>query len=1029
MNKLIYLLVFLAFESRASDLDVLLARTSLALGDEYSKIATNLQENLKALLSENPSLLASTPESELPEAYVYLNNEYTNFKDLALSEYSLVFCESNCLSAIPEDGLELGGEHQFLRREAFTKYDVLSLGAANYGNVGRYATIYAVNSNFEDHLLSKLIKLVENQQRLDEEARKLFSLQNQLQSAYIDNSGELVGIDQQLLREENYTLDTQTQITGYQGCISSETAEDKFEKDELLKSMKQIDILQKNARDHFESIFDVSYQTPGGNALFSVNANEEWQEVDLNFNNSDRVMISATGSWNVRGAVIDFQPSHLYTGSEIVSKIGFFSGIKKAFTAIVSPITDIAFSLVGSLIKPEPRVLEQLSQSNKPAFDKIRSGLDAPPTGYSFSFSESQNAGVSDGSSNSVGVNLFEGMLSLGRSESVGSSSGTGVSTGGAYALKFTTTSEPSFAYGALIGSFCDVDPATNSECDIFLIGNATLEELPESGASSQKLWLRANESSNVSQNIGALQVSVKKQSTFKTYWDEYYDWFNDECDESGSNCGLGYIIENIAYIPNPYVVAKASLVKRFPNFPNEVLDLILQQVNYFIEMKIAARDVKTKELSRELHFTKIANCKDQLKNSQEKISTTKELVATYQRRIQSVETKKILLDTTRNYYDSELAAINNVREKNLERIRRYYALTVSSYNYLYLDNFKVENEPTPYYEGNYYRDQIDIMEDLILEITTINDLLNPNRGYLIHQLTQEELATLVNPDFRQRSLQVKLDYNDFFCQGFNIENQARVMIEKVGVLLDIDPAREHLFFKNPNRRSTQLQITHGLENRFYNFNGNEEEFWMPSQKRNVAGYSTRVLVDANSDYFELRDSRFFERYSFRKTSFATNWNIQMLDPSVRMYEDSDTNFENPLLKGAKLVFWFNSAETQGENPLNQCLIPPYEMNGLVNGSTRPEITWKFPVDDIDYDTIERFTVYRSSTAIHGFKPIGHIKKEDCSIVADDLECVFEDNTSASGTHFYQVKSSYEGRQKLGTFLDGIPSDVVEVTF
>src|SRR5690606_21529771 len=103
-------------------------------------------------------------------------------------------------------------------------------------------------------------------------------------------------------------------------------------------------------------------------------------------------------------------------------------------------------------------------------------------------------------------------------------------------------------------------------------------------------------------------------------------------------------------------------------------------------------------------------------------------------------------------------------------------------------------------------------------------------------------------------------------------------------------------------------------------------------------------------DYFELRDSRFFERYSFRKTSFATNWKLEMVDPSIRMYEDSDTNFENPLLKGAKLVFWFNSAETQGENPLNQCLIPPYEMAGVVNGSTRPEITWKFPVDDIDYD-------------------------------------------------------------------------------
>src|SRR5690606_15841914 len=123
---------------------------------------------------------------------------------------------------------------------------------------------------------------------------------------------------------------------------------------------------------------------------------------------------------------------------------------------------------------------------------------------------------------------------------------------------------------------------------------------------------------------------------------------------------------------------------------------------------------------------------------------------------------------------------------------------------------------------------------------------------------------------------------------------------------------------------------THGLENTFYDFLGNEVEYWMPSQSRDIQGYSTRILVDANSDYYELRDKRYFERLSFRKTSLASTWQVEMKDPAILMYEPSDVTYSNPLLKGVKLVFWYNSTETQGQTLINSCLASP--INVVANG-------------------------------------------------------------------------------------------------
>ena len=1023
INRLIFV-TGLAISSSAfsSDLDVLMARTALALGDEYAKLASNYQNSMTSYMKTNPTVDMEDLD-DAPEEYKNFKQKYSHFLNLAQDEYEIVLCNRNCPSPLPSTGLSMPNSYNYIRREAFTKFDQLARGVNTYGIVGKYADIYAVNSNFEEHLLGKLTKLVEIQQRLDKEARGLNNTLIQLQNSYVDlDTEQIVGVDQAILNSQNYSLDTQTQVASYQACVANETLEDNFERDEITKSVAQLSVLKKNLNGHFEKAFDYVYENPAGEKIFTVFANQYWQIADTTFAPLDHVLITATGLWNTKGSVLLFQPGHLYMDHVGPSRNkGFFADAWKSVSTGVNDFVNWTTNeLVGPLIAVNPRVLKALEQSNKPAFNRIVQGLETKPEGYLFSFSEGLSNGVSDGSGNSLG-------FFFGTSSSAGSSTGQSVGTGGTYSIKLTTTIRPEFPLGGLLGSFCDTPPALDPSCIVFFIGSGTMLEVPEN-LGTKKLWFAANDGGAINENKGSVQVKIQKQQIFKTYWDQYYAWYSSSCDEDGFNCGLGKILENIAYIPDPYTVAKASFIKQFPEFPDAVSNLILQQINYLIEMEIAHKEVKAKEHSRELHATKIASCKDQLAASQEKVNVTRELVETYQRREQNVKIKEILLDTSKGFYESELAAVNRIREKNLERIRRYYALTVNSYNYLYLDDFKVDGESQPYFEGDFYQTQIGLMEDLILEITAVNDLLNPNRGFIVYQLSDEELTGLRNPNYRLRNTQIKLDYNDVFCQGFNLENQARVMIEKVGILLDIDPTKEHLFFKNPNMRNTQVQLTHGLENRFFNFDGAQDEFWMPFQKRNVAGYSTRVLVDSNSDYFQLRDARFFERLSFRKTSFASTWQLVMTDPALKMYEAGDTTFSNPLLKGVKVIFWYNSAELQGDKPLNQCLVPPVNLSAAEGPTTGATLSWDFSKDDGDFAKVQRFSIYRSTNPEHGFKPIAHIDASACSNSTEEISCSYNDEIVSNGQYYYQIRSSYKSSEPLGVFLDGTPSEVASVT-
>ena len=659
--------------------------------------------------------------------------------------------------------------------------------------------------------------------------------------------------------------------------------------------------------------------------------------------------------------------------------------------------------------------------------------LDAGAEGYYFSFSDSygESAGMSDSFGINLGVSYF---VSAGASTGVGSSTGTsrGISQGGTFGLKLKTTVMPSASVGAIIGSFCDVNPNSNPACEKFVIGNTSFFKAPEN-TSGLTLWVTPNDKSgSFGSNTGSMQVNVRKSVKFANLVSQFDSWLLKECDENGYDCGLGAILENIAYIPNPFVAATSSFEKEFPDMPEGGKKILLEIINYLVELQVIARDIKAKELSMELNGAKAALCTDQKELALVKLDTTKKIISTYSRREQNAETKKMLLDVTKRYYEEELAQINQVREKNLQRIKRYYEFVINSYNYLYLDNFESHGEMSPYYEGNYFKGQIDLIKDLIFEITSINDLLSPNRGFVVYQLSKDELTKLQNADYREREVQLRLSANEFFCQGFSLSDQSRVMIEKVGVLLDIDPAREYLFFKNPHVRSTKVDLVHGSENRFFDFLGKEIEYWMPAQKRGVNGVSTRVLVDNDSDYLSLRDNRYFDRLSFRKTSIFSTWRVGLNDPKIRMYEDSDTTFSNPLLQGVKLVFWFNSTENQNEEPINQCLVSPNSITTTASNSG-VRVGFDFDTTDSDFEKLSQFNVYRSQSTGYGYELVGtrNIADTECSPQGDNLQCYFDDLdlTDYSGkTLYYMIRSAHKSSYSIDSFMPGITSDEASFT-
>src|SRR5690606_1909714 len=97
--KFLFFIIFLLFtaNSFSSELDVLIAKTSLALGEEYGKISTQYREKMQRISETRPEIVITNDVNLLDSSgYAEALENYEFFKSLALQEFELVFCTANC---------------------------------------------------------------------------------------------------------------------------------------------------------------------------------------------------------------------------------------------------------------------------------------------------------------------------------------------------------------------------------------------------------------------------------------------------------------------------------------------------------------------------------------------------------------------------------------------------------------------------------------------------------------------------------------------------------------------------------------------------------------------------------------------------------------------------------------------------------------------------------------------------------------------------------------------------------------------
>ncbi|MFG1486105.1 hypothetical protein [Halobacteriovorax sp. RZ-2] len=1012
--KLLLISSFFVLCTQAYTTDELLAKTSIALGDAYLEKAKALENDVVKVLKNQEIDFTNS---------LSLNNriveDYLNFRDLALEEYRNVYCSGvECPEGV--GNLNLGKDFLFYKREAYSKAELLLSGAANLGRISNVADVYATNLDFKEHLINRLNGLISQQRKYDELARSLNKNVIDLKTAYINEDLNVVGVDQSVIREENYLLSEQSQYQEYLSCVNSYEAQDQFETEEYKKAIEQYNLLVKNIDSNFDKIYDYKYSNSAGTETFSVKANLGWQDTGIEFAQGEKVRINASGSWANRSATSFFKADHIYESVNGNIDVMFFKSVGKFLKNAVRKVVGTFTGLLGDTLPEQQKLLLQnIEVSDNHIVDRINTGtLKSGPDGYSFSFSNSASKGVSNSTGKGVSAGFGTGFFSVGGSASQGSSESLNSSAGvgGTYGFKLSTSIVPNIPLGTLIGSYCSEVP-NGSNCEVFEVGADGVFEI-DNYIEGGKLWLRSNDSDlALALNNGELNVEISKATKFSNYLDQYYSWMDQECDDFGENCGLSNILENIAYIPNPYSLASDLFEKKFPEYPSEVKQILLAEIGYLIELNIIKRDIKLKEHGHELTDVKVTHCKEQAKYTEEKVNNTRELIATYSRMNKSRQSMSLLLDASRRFYEQELEGLNWVRSKNLERLDRYYILVVNAFNYLYFSDYRSIGSKANYFEGDYYHENMERMQDQILDITAENDLLNPNRGFVVYDLSYDEMQELISLNPKERKTQLRIRLEDVMCSGFGLNDQTRVMIEKVGILLDLDPAREHLFFKNPYVRSTKSLLVHGSENQFYDLDGRETDYWMPAQQRRINAWSSRILTDVNSDYTELRNSRFFERQSFRKTSFATTWRMDLTDPMLQMYTEGDSE---PILQGVKLVFWFNSTELLKSEPVNYCASAPdtLELVSYDDVNQTADIKWSISKDSVAFDNIESFQIYTSKNNNNGYRISDIHSLDNCTDMGEYFECQktidTEGYTGLESVNF-KIRSSY---RKEGQLLD-----------
>jgi len=922
------------------DTEVVRARAYIALADELYSLAEGYADELVRIFAKRSSgagaYTPGTPADPIP--ITGTGTTYTDEELRTIEKYNAVVEEAKQnyeklfgadYSFAGTDPMVLPINFTYLKREAYFKWSILQQGFLSGGHRVRGANLYAVNADFKKDLLERTGQIVEEVRRLDEEARRLRNDYNAIKRARVDENGALVGIDESRLQAQNYSLDTQSQIRQYQGQMESLDLQQGSESEDIIAKTKILYPAQDLFQRRWTSLMNVK-ATGGTSDFVTVQANWNYEDAKTNaitgsFPPGSYLLIRASGKWVPKG-IISGGAVHPVTSIPPKNYFGFF-GIR------YGDLGQINFGLN----EYDALVAQQLQSG----------ALDADANGLSITTQESvteavertrtDSSSVSVGAQASAGFSLFGNGVTVTASASTGhtdetrNSKGRSKSQGVTTGYKIANADMPTAVVGSLI-AFVDWPGRNPADVQPIFVGSSGMIQIPNDAPPTDVvLYLMQNDAAgHHGQSTGSVNVEISTTSSFASYMPTFVNWLERGCNNSNadgtevSDCGFKAILDKVAFQKDPQTFARSALnvFLQSVNPPGPFAKYISDIVEASVSLEMANRELELAIQRSEQTKISAMTARSAYEASQDKAQVTEELVESIQRRADYATQKGPLLAAAVRYYEDEIANVEVLRSHVLARLKRYLGLTIDSFNYLYLTDFKIQGEATVGFEGDFYKQKLDILVDQITNIDVQDDLLNPNRGYLVQDLSAEQVAELK----AKGTTGLVLKPEDFFCKGYGIEDQVRVHIEKVGYLLDIDPINEQRFFKNPNTRRVAIRTTHSNSNVHYDLFGNVIEYYLPSQTKDIYGYSQRVLTDYHSDYVELGLSNAFQRASFRNTSYASSWILELLDRQ---------SFDLSYLNGVKFVIYFTSTEARDGKTLQNCTAAPIG-RGVQRGSWTP---------------------------------------------------------------------------------------------
>jgi hypothetical protein len=905
-------------QSRADqDADVLRAEAYIELGDALYALAQQDSDQLSASLTQQGVVVP--PGQQLSPGFTYtaaqqtIISNYNAIASQASTAYQEVFGQDFGIQT--GTTLNLPINYQYLKRDAYQKYMILKSGFLIGANRRRGANLYAVNADFKKDIIGRTSNLVSELQRLDTEDQRLQQEYNSFQVSQVDAQGDVTGVTASDLQAQNYSTGVQTQIVQYQGQAQSLDSQLSDEETDLEAAEAVVDSSRSVFSTNWSNLLNVQATSTSSPALITVNATQaSFAAVPGTFVPGQLLYIQGAGTWKPRGSI----DSATFTPFDGVSTNGLLGDCVGGVLATIATvgnncIVGLLEPLFGS--DPNSNLINLNTQYTTAINAMITDALSCDGNGVYVSTSDSVSQSTSSSTSVSAGVSFgFSASISTSVSNSEGESSGQSVTVG----MQANNSDLPSANLGALIGQFSGTG-LTTAQQQPFYIGISNVIQIPSNATGNVTLSLMQNDiAGHHEHNEGSLQVQISTSTSFASYLPAFWAWFNQSCQSVPNssqvqNCGFQAIVSNLAYETDPESMAASALsgfLNSYPSnlqpVPAEFQQLLTGAVNASLSTAMANVDYDLALSKYEQTEISKDTATSSLALSQQQMTTTANLINQIQKQQATATTSEALLAVGNQYYEDELANMENMRTYVIARLQRYMGITFDSFNYLYLANAQIKGQAQPGHEGDFYYTQLTGLTDQLSDDDVDNDVSNPNIGYLVYQLSASQLSQLVSSGKTEFSL----NPSQFFCQGYGIEDQVRLHIQKVGYLLDIDPLNEQNFFTNPNVRRMAIRTTHGNTNINYDLSGNTIEYYLPSQSKEIYGYSTRVLTDYQSDYTQLGNSDLFQRRSFQNTSYVSDWTMQL---------ENTQSFNLQYLQGVKLVVYFSSVEATNGAQLATC--------------------------------------------------------------------------------------------------------------